>query len=267
MKMNEGAHIQIGEIREALETNKDLAESPRIAEDNWSDYDSPLEKPREHSFPMAVTFSKTLPDEYKAESEEHPVFKGYIEETLSSGESQHPLTGVEFGGTGSSLFGEFTKDFFEATVGVCLEDIRDDQTKKDDEANHHFVITGNALDTSYLEDNETAKKVIEKLGTPGVDLIICRMSGPLSWINKNGAILDRIIRNWYEILNYNGLMFVQFDRGGSDDVDTVDLVNKWVEAIKGKFPQLDIQIEGGAMRLHKTDDSPEYLPPATKLFS
>lgn len=264
--------IKISEINRALEINRELANNGYLGggrDANWGTYYSPLDgQIKEGVFPISATFSRTLPEKYQSKSENDPVMKKYIEETLSMGEEKHPLTAVEFGGPGSNVFEGFTKNFFETTTGVCLEDIRSNDKKDEDKANHHFVVSGDALDPSYIEDNQTLKKVLKTLGTGGVDLIICRMDGPLNHIVKNGAILDRIIRNWYEILNYNGFMFIQFDRGGFDpDTVTIEAVEKWANELKKRFPEIDIQLNEGAMRLHKKDGSPQYLPSTTKLFS
>jgi len=110
-------------------------------------------------------------------------------------------------------------------------------------------------------------QVMQRLGTSKTDLIISKMAGPLNKIDKNGAILDRLIRNWYDILNENGLMFIQFNYQGNTDTNTQLLVQKWADAIKSRFPEIDIQLDVGVMRLHKRAGSPEHLPPATQLFS
>jgi hypothetical protein len=263
--MNERKHSEIGKIRDALERNVNFS----IPEDEWADYDSPLEPvedPKGERFSMTETFAKTLPD-YDKKSESVPSLKNYIEKTLSSGVEQRDLTAVEFGGSGSALFDGFTKDFFKKTVGVCLEDIRSEQLMDHDEQINHSVVAGDILDHSRIKDNPTLIEVKKILGTDKTDLIISRMNGPLNFIDKHGAILDRIIRNWYGMLNYNGLIFAQFDRGGVNaDEETVEMVDKWVRTVKEKFPAIDIQVEGHAMRIHKREGSPDHLPPAKDLL-
>lgn len=268
--MGEGEN-QFGNLRDALEHNFELSQDLPKREDDWGDYDSPLDsvpntEPKRHS--MSETFSQTLPD-YDKESEQLLSLRNYIEQTLSEGKEKHDLTGVEFGGSGSALFDGFTKNFFKKTAGVCLQDIRtEDQMDRDDQINHS-VIAGDILDPSRTENNLTLKEVKKVLGTDKTDLIISRMSGPLNAgiINKHGAILDRIIRNWYGMLNQNGLIFAQFDRGGfNSDDEAVAAVTGWVEKVKEKFPELDIQTADNAMRIRKTKGSPDNLPAAKDLL-
>ena len=133
--------------------------------------------------------------------------------------------------------------------------------KFNDARNNHSVITGNILD---LQSDQLFNKITQTLGIEKVDLIISRMDGPLSFFDKNGAILDRIIRNWYNFLNKNGLMFIQFER--TLESDTRFLVEKWSGVIKKRFPKVDIQTGNYVLRLHKGTDAPEELPPATQLF-
>jgi len=68
-------------------------------------------------------------------------------------------------------------------------------------------------------------------------------------------------------------MFVQFEYERGDHLPlgqegTVgSLIEKWSIEIKRRFPEIDIQVEEGVMRLHKRTGSPENLPPATQLFT
>lgn len=261
-----GEKIQIGKIRQALAYNKKLTRKNERSESDWGIYDSPLEDFRK-------TFGISLPENYEENLKEGRL-KKYIEETLLSEKREKPnLTAVEFGGPGSKLFSGFTPNFFRQTVGVCLKDIRNENQKKDDEKNNHSVIVGDILDISDTQNNKVLNEVKEKLGVKRTDLIICRMSGPIHTINRNSAIMDRIIRNWYSLLNENGLMFIQFGwklQGLiNPTVKTIEiLIIKWVTIIKEKFPEIDIQIEdSGVLRLHKKVGAPEELPRAKELFS
>ncbi len=249
--------IEIGKIRQALEANKKLAtEGDKklggydTSEEEWPTYDSSLE-----NFESDLVFS--LPKDYEPNLKEDR-FKKYIEETLSK-EKNRNLTAVEFGGPGSQLFRDFTKKFFTKTVGVCLKDIRPEDIKKHDVENNHSLIIGDIME---VISNETLEEVAKKLGTNRTDLIISRMKGPLDDINKHPAILDRIIRNWYGMLNDNGLMFIQYD----NYMKLEPLVRKWVTAVNQRFPQIDLQPGDGILRLHKRKGSPENLPSVAQFF-
>src|SRR3989339_432886 len=153
---------------------------------------------------------------------------------------------------------------FEITLGACLPDIRNQRKQKEDKRNNHSVIVG---DITEITKDKTLTKVTQTLGTNKTDLIISRMEGPIILIDKNPAILDRIIRNWYDLLNKNGLMFIQFELPKYQPRYTEPLIKKWANAIKEKFPEVDIQVNKGVLRLHKRVGAPEKLPPATQLFT
>lgn len=262
-----GEGIDIGKIKKAIKGNKNLAIAESVEmggygclESRWGTYDSSLRN-------FGETFSLSLPKDCEANLTGERL-KKYIEETLSQVE-KHDLTAVEFGGPGSQLFKGFTKNFFAKTVGVCLKDIRNQDWQEDDIKNNHSVIIGDILD---VQNNQLFNKIAQILGTNKTDLIISRMDGPLEYIKKHPAILDRIIRNWYKLLNENGLMFIQFERpidtflvGGSIKTQ----VAEWSNTIKKRFPEIDIQISGigdGILRLHKIVGAPEKLPSVAELF-
>ena len=98
------------------------------------------------------------------------------------------------------------------------------------------------------------------------------MCGPLHDINKDVSILEKIFRNWYEMLNANGLIFIQFNYVNIDsNTDNYDLevqknIKLWVEKIKEMYPDIDIQLGNGVLRIHKKPGSPDKLPKAIDLF-
>jgi len=279
------------EILGALEKNKNLATNPETrhysysgryssslsgiknndgygrGEKEWLFYDSSLES-------FGITFASSLPIKNKEIKEkEYPageVFIKYIEDTLSQGKEKS-LTAVEFGGPGSNLFSDFTRGFFRQTIGVCLKDIRNKNQEERDTKNNHFVVEGDILD---VRSDKMLSEIIKKFGANKTDLIISRMIAPLHHIDMNPAILDRIIRNWYNILNENGLMFIQFTTNVRQhwnlisNTQTEILIEKWSMAIRERFPEIDVQTANmGIMRLHKKTGAPKNLPPATQLFS
>lgn len=256
-------------MKKAIEKNKGLVtnEGEIISrERNWGKYDSTIDD-------FAGTFLDSLPEEWKKGDPDLPdeVFKRYIEETLSKGETGK-LTAIEFGGPGSKLFSGFTRNFFNKTAGVCLKDNRDENLQKQDKQNHHSIIVEDILDPQRRK--QLVVKITESLGTNKIDLIISRIVGPLRDLEMNPDLLDKIFRNWYELLDKNGLMFIQFEycRGGYQNPNSNEiLVREWINSVRNKYPQIDIQpgtnyIHDGIFRLHKKTGSPEKLPPATQLF-
>ena len=265
-----GEGIQFAEIKKALKHNRKLSRKDEGGyekdENDWKlhgVYDTSI-------IDFSDSLSISLPENFEKERDiegylKNPeIFQIYIEQTLSK-EQKHDLTAIEFGGPGSELFRGFSKDFFKKTVGVCLKDIRDPNEKNNDIKNNHSVVEGDILD---IQDDKLLNEVTEKLDTEKTDLIISRMIGPLKEIDKHPAILDRIIRNWYNMLNENGLMFIQFQGYVPLNKDKLerDLMEKWSTIIKEKFPKINIQIDGGVMRLHKKVGAPEELPRASELF-
>jgi len=264
--MKEG--LKFKEVKRALRHNKVLADSPELGykkkEHEWGIsgvYDSSINDFGSTFIPLSQVSQNTgLHLEQQGK-----IFKNYIEDTLSQKEKQG-LTAVEFGGPGSKLFEGFTKNFFNRTIGVCLKDIRDSKTKENDTRNNHSVIEGDILDVR--NDDKLLAEVLQSLHTNKIDLIICRMVGPIKYIDKHPIIMERTMKNWYEILNENGLMFIQFQFyeaiPGHDP--TTDLIKKWSVAIKEKYPEIDVQVINGALRLHKRIGSPEKLPSAIQVF-
>ncbi len=145
-----------------------------------------------------------------------------------------------------------------------IEEILSNEIKGYDKEHGHFVIEGDVLNPE--KNSSTLASVIKKLGRPRTDLIISRMEGALRNIDKHPAILDRIIRNWYRILNENGLMFIQHHYGLFVKVQYINQLKRWSEFLKHKVPQIDIQLTAEALRLHKKAGAPAELPSAAQLF-
>jgi len=253
-----------GKIRKAIRTNEQTRSLYENGyEESWDEYDN---------FSIfGKYFLGTLPQSYqdieKEREEEDPKrylgFIKYIEDTLEGSD----LTAVEFGGPGSYLFSNFSSGFFKETVGVCLEDIRAEHMRKDDEDRNHVLIIGNVLDMARSEKNETLTKVKKELGRNKTNLIISRMGGPVGAIDKHPAIIDRIIRNWYSLLADNGVMFIQFAHITETSNKYLEGIKEWARAIKERFPEIDIQLERQTMRLHKKNGAPEQLPSLPQLFA
>ncbi len=277
--MNE--KMNFGEIRRDISDNLKAKNLNKEREGTWGVYDSSIDS-------FGFSFLSCLPDSYSNEIYDKEIdfeeygepFRKYILETLAKSKGDRH-TAIEFGGPGSALFTSFSNKDLYRTVGVCLDDIRGSSEKGRDEEYGHSVIIGDLFDT---KNEEMYKQIREKIGAVKTDLILSRMMGPLDDIAKNPIIMDRVIRKWYEMLNENGLIFVQFDyyrrfirvdgkstpkrinREHKSEIE--DDVEEWIKKIKTKFPnEIDIQIGEGVLRLHKKEGSPETLPALKELGS
>jgi hypothetical protein len=270
------------DVKDSLINDKNFAEKKKETEGNWQQYDRSL-------FEFGNTFQKTLPEEYVGKldkkifttvKEYGIAFKNYIEETLKKNNT-NARTAIEFGGPGSNLFAGFSEGFFENTVGVCLDDVRDVHEKRFDQTHGHSVVPGDLFD---VKNEEFLKKIFQSINSEKTDLIVSRMMGPLNDLSKHPLVLDRVIRKWYSMLNKNGIIFVQFEffkqHSPNEEVKYLEEINppfemetekevkEWVDAINKKFPKgIEIQLGRGVMRLHKTDKAPEELPSIKELLN
>lgn len=265
-----------GKIKADIKDNvKQTEYYARMSEPLWRQYDSSITE-------FGGSFFKSLPKEYTeimdkklyvSVEEIGMPFKEYIEKTLSQSKNKE-LFAIEFGGPGSSLFQGFKEGLFNKTIGVCLKDIRHSNSKYEDNQNSHFLVKGDILQP---EDKKLVSEIKHLLGTNKVDLIVSRMMGPLKELNRNPAILNNLVKNWYKMLNENGLLFAQFEYFGEhnpnmeqkygsmlrpEDIRESELYAQyWVEEIKKKYPDLiDVQLGRGVLRLHKKEGAPEELP-------
>ena len=271
-----------GEIRKDIINNKKEAESKVDSEESWTQYDSPL-------WQIGASFEKVLPEKYigpihkklYVEVQEFGhAFKQYIEDTLPK-ENGKELTAIEFGGPGSKLFADFDPGYFDRSVGVCLDDVRDAKTTRDDFLRKHYVVPSDITDTAQ---NKILYEILKtRLNTNKVDLIISRMMGGLHTIKKNPAVLERIVGEWYELLNENGIMFAQFEyfyehnpnmqqRLESEIEKPIERISEtmarqWVNAINEKYKDtIDLQMGRGIIRLHKKAGAPDHLPLAKEIL-
>jgi hypothetical protein len=264
--MDQTPKIRLGEIREALRTNKNLAatnktlEGSRVDGGYWVFYDSSLND-------IASTFSLCIPKIYYKDSHiSSTIFLKYIKDNLPG--NNH--IGIEFGGPGSNFFNGFDCGFFKKTIGVCLDDIRDDTQKEKDGGINHNIIPGDIMDIVSKEG--IYNKLKTELGGEKVDLIVSRMVGPLDKMDMDSAILDKIIRIWYEMLSEKGVMFIQISFSHPEKLEKITRL--WLEKIKEKFPQIEIQEKTtsenaslpSAIRIQKRPGAPDKLPRAKELF-
>lgn len=246
---NLGRHIKkVLDIRNSEEKKN---ERIRFREMTWGVYDEKL-------WHFGATFVSSLPEEYKAKGWDG--FKLYIEKNLSKMENIKP-TAVELGGPGSELFRGFSKGFFQKTIGVCLSDIRGPDEKLEDSELNHEVITGDILN----QTEEILNRIKILLGANKTDLIISRMVGALNLMDIKA--LDSAIRKFYSLLKDNGIMFVQYNYSSTDIKKEDKIAEKCVQAIKEKYPQLDIQSGRGVIRLNKKSGAPDELPEDIHFFT
>ncbi|MDQ5954500.1 MAG: hypothetical protein QG583_428 [Patescibacteria group bacterium] len=257
--------------RNTIENNKILVNEFKDHEDEYPIYDSSLDN-------IGNTFAHALPVELVGDLKKKTnvsiedygkVFKSYVEDTLSKGNNNN-LSAIEFGGSGSKLFSGFTHNFFKKTLGVCLDDIRSEDVKENDKNNNHDVIKGDIFDKSiYLN--------LKKDGFEKFDLIISRIMAPLFVTARSPELMQKVIRQWYRMLNENGLIFAQFDVFDEHKpevpfrdkakVKPVDLrlieffVMDWKMALEKEVGNVvDIQLDRGIVRIHKKSGAPDELP-------
>ena len=271
-----------GEIRRVVKYNNAInKENKDLGDLTWRHYNTPLVN-------FGSSFSNVLPEEYITPAENKIIsgiefygeaFKRYVEDTLSKSKNPDRYA-IEFGGPGSRLFRGFTKGFFIKTVGVCLDDARHEDWETDDIVNNHAVMEGDIL---HPKQNDLYHKINKFFKKKKADLIVSRMMKPAEEIEKHPVILDKVIREWYGLLNDNGLLFAQFDYflehnpsmyrrlegeifpepGRQSERD----VEAWAKKIRERFPnELDIQVDRGIIRIHKKAGAPAELPSMKELF-
>ena len=148
--------------------------------------------------------------------------------------------------------------------------MRKDKIKKNDLAYNHDIMEGNIFKP------ETYHKLKKVMGKEKADLIISRMMGPSATIPKHPDVRAWLAKKLYNMLEDNGLMFLQFDffdqhtpgpvhkffaKTHPDPLrDTEKDVIKWAEFIQEKYQgAIEIQIDRGILRLHKKPGAPAIL--------
>lgn len=273
--------IKFGDLKEDVKSIKKTNQENSQCEYVWPQYDSSL-------IEIGSTFYKVLPEEYVGElnkkiyttiEEYGEAFKKYIEDSLSKNPKKE-RTAIEFGGPGSNLFFGFSDGFFSKTVGICLDDIRSEVEKDADNLRGHSVVIGDIIDT---KNRNLFNEINNKIGADKADLIISRIQGPLNKLKINEAVLDRVIRKWYQLLDKNGILFAQFVYLDEHDPymenkynalieppyksKTEKIAEMWVDAIKLKYPnEIDVSLGRGVIRLVKKDNAPEELASNNELF-
>ena len=226
--------------------NKTDVKNGHSERQRWNVYDRELED-------FAGTF-KGLTDNTEGPYKDYEMadrLQRYIEYVLDPDHTRRgSLIATEFGGPASNLFASFSKDFFETTFGICLNDERDSYQKRIDAKAHHQVLSGDIWNTA------TYQKLRNELGGRKIDLIFSRMVGPLNNITRNPHLWAWIGKRWYELLNTNGLLFVQYAYTSEAEA----FMLRWIAFLQKEHPELEVTKNKTAFKLHKTSTAPEELP-------
>ncbi len=235
------------QVKRFRENAQDLIENNYYT---WKD--SPLDEDEERQVSFRTAFYPVLPEKFQ-----HSL-KEYIEVELS--ERKGKAVGVEFGGTGSRVFSEFTPGFFKNTVGVTLIDHRSKMGKllSGDGRRNHEVIEGDILSP------DTYDALNEATGGKKANLIMERMGRGLELVPDEPYYVAKILNIWYQILNEGGVMFVQVPAKFSS------ILKKWGELMEEYKDTIELQYfpgfidtDGmclGSFRLKKLKGAPKDLP-------
>ncbi len=153
----------------------------------------------------------------------------YIIDHFQKNNKMGRAVAIDFGGQGDKVFSEFGEGVFKRTFGVCLGGVQFDKIIKDNcgrlmkvypDGRKHYFVQGNILNkTTYNELNN-------KVSRGSVDLITCRLVGGCLEIPTDPCLLMSVAQKWYEMLSFDGLMFL--DLYGLIDVS---LLTEWVKFI------------------------------------
>lgn len=218
--------------------------------------DSPLDGYYRQSF--QGMFRDVLPYESGGGS-----MRRYIERTLEKRRGN--AIGIEFGGTGSGIFGEFTPGFFKESIGVTLVDHvkarpadHEQRTQKDRERNHEVIESDIFSDGLY-------KLLEERLRGEKVDFIVERMAAGLESVPPGPYLVGKFLNAWYRLLREEGLLFAQVP------VEMNPLLRPWTDMIRDRYREVievasEVGYEDGGgskpsvLRLRKLPGAPEELP-------
>ena len=244
----------------------------RMKHDKKGGVTYPLQDSNLDSF--AYSFYSLVPKEYQKSGDLGKDFKSFIESILKKGS----IAG-EFGGIGYDLFTNsetgFSKDFFIKTLGVALAnekkrqpDLYGDPNKE--KFKNHTVIEGDIFDRS-IKNNSTKNEIIKWLNGEKFDLIIERLAGGQVDAPQSLGFQFKILQDWYQILNENGLIFIELPinlekvkkeyfvkKYKSEDRY---LLESWVKKINSEYSgTIEIKLVDDVMLIHKKYGAPKFLP-------
>jgi hypothetical protein len=246
-------------LRQSVEELRKMREhAERESQEHWPIHDDDLSS-------FAADLVAVIPgsEQIRFDREKRSrLFIEYIREVLKPEQNKH-LVALELGGPGIKLFNGFPEDFFEYTLGVCLEDTKN-PLESENQNPKHEVIRGD------LFRKNTYQKIEAATHDKGVDLIISRMFGGLEGMSRDPVLWARMGREWYRLLREGGLMLAQFriSSGGRWISETEvekdireKIMKEWVEFITKNYSDtLEIQLGEHEFRLLKKEGAPKELP-------
>lgn len=240
------AHNRAGESM-TDEIGMELGAKQGSQELTYAFYDSPLDAEYTTSAfnlrPEFALFATDMDDRKVG----YVKLKPYIEDKLQH--KNGSAIGIEYGGPGSALFSEF--DVFERTLGVALEDLRDEETKARDAERNHTLITGD------MQSPEVKAKVEEWLNGEKADFILEGMVGGLTSIPADPYHISDEFNGWYRQLAPGGLMLVEAHKVMQP------LLEPW-ENLANQHQGLQVRValhgSRSGVELIKGPDAPENLP-------
>lgn len=204
------------------------------------------------------TFRSVLPDGTES-------LTSYIEQVLKAKRGR--ALAIEFGGTGSKLFANFSPRFFARTCGVTLVDHSRPKSNLE-KIRANLGLSGSREHSVLLGDmfaDETYNTVRQWSKGAKVDLIIERLLKGLEFVPIEPFILSKVLQRWYEMLDVNGVMLIEVP----PKLDP--LVESWTNLLREKriYEKLNIEYVtasarqssfSSVLRLRKLSGAPESLP-------
>ncbi|MFA5926523.1 MAG: hypothetical protein WC831_06420 [Parcubacteria group bacterium] len=210
------------------------------------------------------TFEDLIPNKYEN-------IRKYIEDVLK--DKKGSALGLDIGGIGSTVFEEFSSNFFSQTAGVCLKDTRRKHNidVSLDEQRHHAVIEGD------IANKKTRQKIFEWTGGQKIDLVFERMGGGLELLTNDQRWVFSAIQEIYNSTSEIGIIFLQltYSVAGITEYALIKSrkIEEWANKMKELFPSaLDVAWSesdgdcfGVVIRIRKLPGAPEKLPDFRRL--
>lgn len=240
----------ISKYRKLENQRKSLVSTEKA--ENWTVFDSGLRD-------LFADFNHTLPD---------PTYtlRDYLKESYK--DKQDGVVLVEMGGPAKQLskdVSEFLtiKKSIGLTLGIGITEADKRGLLSSNEADNHKIIVGDMF------SSKTKSKLSKELNGEKVDVLIERMVGGLSMIPTDENWLYLNLNSWYELLNENGVMFVEVPFFSNFPKIREDYI-KWIDQIKktnGKTMEIQNFVSSteyykwkSFLRLKKLPGAPVNLP-------
>lgn len=165
----------------------------REKEQGWNIYDSGLVS-SEEGFSYDEVFEDIYPIEFAN-------IRDFIEARLA--QQKGKAVGIEFGGSGSRLFSEFSPGFLKKSVGVALTDPRNPRQKESDMEIRHDILEADIFSSRCYRDLD------RWLEGDKVDVIFEKMHGGSKDLPDDPDFLASIFNRWYRLLGDTGLMIME----------------------------------------------------------